>query len=193
MANPLNLSPAFRKWIEQLLCCWSPESFTVTDLTVSDDLTVGGDAAVTGSVTAADLIATDDLTVGDDATVGGDLAVTGAITAANVTATATVAAADVTVSDDLTVTDDFTLGGLFTRATVDQPIIRKGIDTLAGGTLVVAATWVTAAPGTVINLTYTGGAAIADALSYTQTAGVGFTVFGTGNNTFSWTGYTDGT
>lgn len=63
MANPLQLSPAFRKWIEQLLCCWSPESLTVTDLTVSDDLTVGGDAAVTGLVTAADVTVSDDLTV----------------------------------------------------------------------------------------------------------------------------------
>lgn len=49
MANPLMLSPEFRRWIEQLLCCWSPASLTVTDLTVSDDLTVNG-AVLRGAV-----------------------------------------------------------------------------------------------------------------------------------------------
>lgn len=53
------------------------------DLTVGDDASVGGDLTVTGSATAADLEATDDLTVGDDASIGGDLSVTGVVTAAN--------------------------------------------------------------------------------------------------------------
>lgn len=44
---------------------------SVDDLAVGDDLTVGGDAAVTGTATVEDLAVT------DDAVVGGDLAVTG--------------------------------------------------------------------------------------------------------------------
>lgn len=131
MANPLMLSAEFRRFIEQLLCCWSPASLSVTDLTVT-----------------------------------------------------TLAATDATVSDDLVV------NGAFTRSTVAQPLVRTGTGTLVGGTLVVAAAWMTA--DTVIQLTYTGTVAGADApLSHSATsAGVSFTVTGTGTNTFSYVAFT---
>jgi len=66
---------------------------TSATLSVSGNATVGGNAAVTGSITsstltattinATDLNVTDDLTVTDDVTVGGDLAVTGNVTSSN--------------------------------------------------------------------------------------------------------------
>lgn len=80
------------------------------DLAVTDDLTVGGDAAVTGAVTAADVTTTDDLVVGDDA------AITGAMTVGEtlgVTGVATFAArvlnkqgADVASANDLVLGSD---------------------------------------------------------------------------------------
>lgn len=62
---------------------------TSATLSVSGNATVGGNAAVTGSITsstltattinATDLNVTDDLTVTDDVTIGGDVAVTGSL------------------------------------------------------------------------------------------------------------------
>jgi hypothetical protein len=89
---------------------------------------------------------------------------------------------------DLTLTDDLTVAGAFTRQTVSQPIIRIGTGTLAGGTVDIPATWVTA--GTVIQVTYTGAAAVADSPAYAIDPGVDFTVVGTGTNTFSWVAFT---
>jgi hypothetical protein len=90
------------------------------------------------TVTAGDVIVTDDLTVGDDA------AVTGTLTAGDVTVTTSLTAADVTVSDDLVVTDDASFGGVITYQTVAQPLTRIGEVTLSGGTLAVVAPWMTA-------------------------------------------------
>lgn len=89
---------------------------------------------------------------------------------------------------DLTLTDDLTVAGAFTRQTVSQPIIRTGTGTLAGGTLVIPATWVTTA--TIIQITYTGGAVVAGSPAYTISNGVSFAVFGTGTSSFAWTAFT---
>lgn len=104
----------------------------------------------------------------------------------------TVTAGDVIITDDLTVGDDtvmtgdLALTGLFTRGGVSQPPYRTGSGTLAGGTLVIAAAWVTA--NTIINATYTQASAAGEAnISIgTITPGVSFAINGEGTNTFNW-------
>lgn len=101
-------------------------------------------------------------------------------------------AGDITVTDDLTVGDDtlmtgdLVLNGTFTRNSVVQPPYRGASGTLSGGTLVIAAAWVTA--NTIINATYTTASAAGQAnISVgTITPGVSFVINGEGTNTFNW-------
>jgi hypothetical protein len=87
---------------------------------------------------------------------------------------------DVTVGDDLTVT-----GGLLLGGAPEITSIRRGTGTLAGGTLAVAGTWVTAT--TRIVATYITASPAGDAnLSIAKSAGVGFTVTGEGTHSFDW-------
>lgn len=136
---------------------------TFTDLTVTDDLVVGDAATVTGLLTA------------------GSATVTGLLTAGDVTATD-----DLIVGDDAAITGDLTLTGLFSSGGVSQPPYRTGTGTLAGGTLAIAAAWVTA--NTILNATYTQASAAGEAnISIgTITPGVSFVINGEGTNTFNW-------
>jgi cytoskeletal protein CcmA (bactofilin family) len=118
-------------------------SGTVTgaDLAATDDLTVGDDATVTGTLSAGDITATTtvtaaDLIATDDLTVGDDATVTGTLTAGDVVATTTVTAADLIATDDLTVGDD---AGITGDLTVGGALGVTGATTL-DGTLAVGGT-----------------------------------------------------
>lgn len=81
MANPLNLPPSFRKFVEQMLCCWSPTSLTVgtltaTDINVSDDLVVSDDLTANGLFTRS-TVAQPVIRKGTGTLVGGTLVITG--------------------------------------------------------------------------------------------------------------------
>lgn len=93
---------------------------------------------------------------------------------------------DLLVTDDLTVEGDFVLDGLFTRDGLAQPPYRSGTGTLTGGTVTIAAPWVTA--NTVIVVSYNVASAAGDAnVSVgTITPATEFVVNGEGANTFTW-------
>jgi hypothetical protein len=88
-------------------------TFEVDDIIIADDVTVGGDLAVTGG-----------------ATIGTTLGVTGEATAASIVATTTVTAADLIATDDVTVGDDLIVTGL---ATVGETLAVTGVLTASGG------------------------------------------------------------
>lgn len=104
----------------------------------------------------------------------------------------TVTAGDVVITDDLTVGDDTTmtgdlaLTGLFSRGGVSQPPYRTGSAALIGGTLVIAAPWVTA--NTILNATYTQASAAGEANISIGTIipATSFAINGEGTNTFNW-------
>lgn len=141
---------------------------------VCGDLT-GGTPDIITSPTFTDLTVTDDLAVGDAATV------TGLLTAGDVTVTD-----DLIVGDDTAMTGDLALTGLFSRGGVSQPPYRTGSAALIGGTLVIAAPWVTA--NTILTATYTQASAAGEANISIGTIipATSFAINGEGANTFNW-------
>jgi len=93
---------------------------------------------------------------------------------------------NLTVGDDTVMTGDLTLGGAFTRASVVQPIYRSGTGTLSGGTLVIAAPWVTANTAIVVSYNTASAAGQANISRGTIIPATSFAVNGEGTNTFTW-------